>query len=315
MKSLDDMHLFAKVVELNSFTAAAQDLGVSRALLSRRISTLEKRLGVRLLNRTTRRLDLTESGGTYLQYCRNVLDTALQAEEAIQAIKSVPAGLLRVAMPILFGQDVFGPLLPEFRSRYPGIQLRLDLIDQPSDLVGSGYDLVVRWGHDLPDSSYIAKTIADMRIITCGAPSYLAGKKELKHPRDLDSHNCLIYSPLREGEEIWRFMDKGELLALPVTGDIEANHATLLVQAASAGLGLLYAPEFFVEKQIARGDLVEVLADYRSDAGIWAQYPHRVITRKERVFLDFLCETVPALVNVGGSPKGGSGSVKVRSSV
>ena len=297
MKFLDDMVLFAKIVELKSFTEAAQDLGVSRALLSRRLNALEQRLGVRLLNRTTRRLHLTEGGATYFQYCRDVLSTALEAEEAIQAIKSAPAGLLRVAMPIPLGQDLFGPLLPVFRDRYPDIQLRLDLSDQPPDLVGSGYDIVVRWGHSLPDSSYVAKTITGMPIITCGAPDYLATRKKICHPRDLSSHNCLIYSPLREGHEIWRFMDNGKPLALPVTGDIEANHGPVLVHAASAGLGLLFAPEFLVREQIARGELVEVLAEYRCTAAIWAQYPHRVITQKERALLDFLCEKIPPLID------------------
>ena len=297
MKFLDDMVLFAKIVELKSFTEAAQDLGVSRALLSRRLSALEQRLGVRLLNRTTRRLHLTEGGATYFQYCQDVLSTALEAEEAIQAIKSAPAGLLRVAMPIPLGQDLFGPLLPVFRDRYPDIQLRLDLSDQPPDLVGSGYDIVVRWGHNLPDSSYVAKTITGMPIITCGAPDYLATRKKICHPRDLSSHNCLIYSPLREGHEIWRFMDNGKPLALPVTGDIEANHGPVLVHAASAGLGLLFAPEFLVREQIARGELVEVLAEYRCNAAIWAQYSHRVITQKERALLDFLCENIPPLID------------------
>ena len=297
MKFLDDMVLFAKIVELKSFTEAAQDLGVSRALLSRRLSALEQRLGVRLLNRTTRRLHLTEGGATYFQYCQDILSTALEAEEAIQAIKSAPAGLLRVAMPIPLGQDLFGPLLPVFRDRYPDIQLRLDLSDQPPDLVGSGYDIVVRWGHNLPDSSYVAKTITGMPIITCGAPDYLATRKKICHPRDLSSHNCLIYSPLREGHEIWRFMDNGKPLALPVTGDIEANHGPVLVHAASAGLGLLFAPEFLVREQIARGELVEVLAEYRCNAAIWAQYSHRVITQKERALLDFLCENIPPLID------------------
>ena len=297
MKFLDDMVLFAKIAELKSFTDAAHDLGVSRALMSRRLHALEQRLGVRLLNRTTRKLHLTESGATYFQYCQDILSKALEAEDAIQAIKSAPAGFLRVAMPIPLGQDLFGPLLPVFRSRYPEIQLRLDLSDQPPDLVGSGYDIVVRWGHYLPDSSYIAKTITCMPIITCGTPDYLASRKKLCHPRDLSSHNCLIYSPLREGHEIWRFMDKGKPLALPVAGDIEANHGPLLVHAASAGLGLLFAPEFLVREQIARGDLVEVLAEYRCNAAIWAQYPHRVITQKERALLDFLCENIPPLIN------------------
>ena len=297
MKFLDDMVLFAKIAELKSFTDAAHDLGVSRALMSRRLHALEQRLGVRLLNRTTRKLHLTESGATYFQYCQDILSKALEAEDAIQAIKSAPAGFLRVAMPIPLGQDLFGPLLPVFRSRYPEIQLRLDLSDQPPDLVGSGYDIVVRWGHYLPDSSYIAKTITGMPIITCGTPDYLASRKKLCHPRDLSSHNCLIYSPLREGHEIWRFMDKGKPLALPVAGDIEANHGPLLVHAASAGLGLLFAPEFLVREQIARGDLVEVLAEYRCNAAIWAQYPHRVITQKERALLDFLCENIPPLIN------------------
>ena len=112
----------------------------------------------------------------------------------------------------------------------------------------------------------------------------------------------MIYSPLREGHEIWRFINKGKPLALPVTGDIEANHGPLLVHAASGGLGLLFAPEFLVREQIARGDLVEVLAEYRCNAAIWAQYAHRVITQKERALLDFLCENIPPLIN----PEAGS---------
>lgn len=296
MKTLDDMQLFVKVVELKSFTAAADNLDISRGLLSRRISSLEERLGVRLLNRTTRKLDLTESGSTYFQYCRKVIDTALEAEEAIMAIKTDPVGLLRVAMPILFGQDIFAPLLSEFRSRYPRIKLLMDLTDQPADLVGSGYDLVVRWGMGSPDSSYIARTLGRMRIITCAAPAYLENFGEPRELSDLQSRNCLIYSPLRQGEEIWRFEVDGEFQDLPVTGDIEANHATLLVQAAIAGLGILYAPAFFVEEQLASGELVELFRDYRLSANIWAEYPHRMITRKERAFLDFLSEKVPAAV-------------------
>ncbi|MFK8049705.1 MAG: LysR family transcriptional regulator [Halioglobus sp.] len=297
MKSLDDMRLFAKVVELGSFTAAAENIEISRALLSRRISALEQRLGVRLLNRTTRRMDLTESGNTYFQYCREIINTELEAEEAIQTIKTEPTGLLRIAMPILFGQDVFAPLLAEFHGHYPNIQLRLDLIDQPADLVASGYDMIIHWGTNRPDSAYIAKNISTMRLVTCASLSYLDAFGTPSHPRDLHSHNCLIYSPLREGEEIWRFDDKGQVLEFPVTGDIEANHAAVLIRAATDGLGLLYAPAFSVEALLARGELVEILSDYETTATIWAEYPHRMITKKERVFLDFLCEKCPILVS------------------
>jgi DNA-binding transcriptional LysR family regulator len=265
-------------------------------LLSRRISALEKSLGVRLLNRTTRRLNLTEIGETYYQYCRKVIETALEAEESIAAIKSEPSGLLRVAMPILFGQDIFAPLLGEFRRRYPGIRLYMDLTDQPADLVASGYDLVIQWGISMEDSSYIFRLISDMPVITCGSPQYFQGKSTPGHPQDLESHNCLIYSPLREGPEIWRFNDCGEPLAMAVQGDIEANHATVLVKAAIAGLGLLYAPAFFVEEELANGTLIEVLGKYHPTARIYALYPHRMITMKERAFLDFLCEKVPSVV-------------------
>jgi DNA-binding transcriptional LysR family regulator len=296
MKTLDDMRLFAKVVELKSFTAAAENLEISRALLSKRISGLEHRLGVRLLNRTTRRLDLTEGGATYYQYCQRIIETALEAEESIHTIKVEPTGLLRVAMPILFGQDIFAPLLGEFRSLYPGIQLRMDLTDQPADLVASGYDLVVRWGVSMEDSAYVSSLISTMQVITCGSPRYLRVRGTPRHPKELESHNCLIYSPLREGHEIWRFNDKGRKLDVAVNGDIEANHATPLVKAAIAGLGLLYAPEFFVSKELADGVLTEVLGKYHVAGKIYVLFPHRMITRKERAFLDFLREKVPPAV-------------------
>lgn len=302
MKTLDDMRLFAKVVELKSFTAAADYLKISRALLSRRISGLEQRIGVRLLNRTTRRLNLTEGGATYYQYCRKVIETALEAEESISAIKNEPVGLLRVTMPILFGQDILAPLLGEFRSRYPGIHLEMDLSDQPADLVASGKDLAIRWGIEMEDSAYIRRIISPMKVITCGSPLYFQAHDAPRHPKELESHNCLIYSPLREGEEIWRFNDNGEILEVAVAGDIEANHATLLVKVAIDGLGLLYAPSFFVREELANGLLTQVLGKYQITGKIYALYPHRMITGKERVFLDFLAEKVPPLCDF--SPKG-----------
>jgi DNA-binding transcriptional LysR family regulator len=296
MKRLDDMRLFAAVVELATFSAAAENLGMSRALLSRRISALEEGLGVRLLNRTTRRLNLTEGGKTYYEYCRRVLDTVLEAEESIHAIRNEPAGLLRVAMPIQFGEDVFAPLLGEFRKCYPGIQLRMDLTDQPGDLVASGYDLVIRWGMAMEDSAYICRLVSQMPVVTCGSPDYLEVAGRPGHPRELESHNCLIYSPLREGHEIWRFRDGAETLEVAVQGDIEANHGQPLVRAAVAGLGLLYAPVFFVEQHLAEGRLIRVLENYSVTAIVYALYPHRMITMKERAFLDFLYENVPTAV-------------------
>lgn len=302
MNRLDDMRLFAAVVDLDTFSAAADHLELSRAMLSRRVTALEQYLGVRLLNRTTRRLDLTEAGGIYYGYCRQVLETAREAEESLRAVRSEPAGLLRVAMPILLGEDVFAPLLAEFRKRYPGIHLRMGLTDQPADLVASGYDLVIRWGASLEDSSYMSRLIARMPVITCGSPEYLARMGWPDHPRDVKQHNCLIYSPLREGHEIWRFDVEGEELEIAVEGDIEANHGKPLVTAAVAGLGLLYAPRFFVDQYLGDGRLVRVLQQFPYTANIHALYPHRMITMKERVFLDFLSEQVPAAV---GDPQAG----------
>lgn len=290
MFRIDDMAVFSAVVEAQSFTKAALVLEVSRAQVSKRINELEEALGVRLLNRTTRRLSLTESGQVFYSYCVNVNDTVAAARTSLKEITSKPAGTIKVAMPIAFGEQVFSPMIAELLESYPELSLKMDYTDEPVDPVKTGYDICIRWGGPLQPSSLIAKRLASLKITVCATQAFFEKYGVPKKPADLKQYNCLIYSPLRRGAEIWFFNDlKGRRLEIPVSGNIEANHADPLLEAARKGLGLLYAPAFLVREELATKKLIPVLEQYAStEIGIYALYPHRNLAPKTRAFLDFL---------------------------
>ena len=290
MDHLNDMATFASVVSEGSFSRAAQSLGLSKATISKRISRLEVRLGARLLNRTTRRLSLTEIGSAFNEHCSRLVAEAEEAEQTVTALTANPRGTLRVNVPMSFGRLHIARAIPQFLAQYPDLKVDITLDDAFVDLVHGGYDLAIRIA-DLPDSSLVARRLAPSRRVVCGSPGYFRRRGVPETPDDLKNHECLSYRyltttgswPFRKGQRTW---------SIPVSGSLSANNGDVLLAAAVAGTGLVLVPTFMVEQQLRSGALLPVLASYaESDFGIYAVYPHRRhVSAKVRAFVDYFAE-------------------------
>lgn len=291
MDNLSGIAVFAQVVEARSFTEAARRLGMSKASVSKQVSRLEERLGARLLNRTTRRLSLTEVGAAFHERCVRIVAEAEEAELAVTRLHAAPRGTLKVDAPVNFGMQYLAPLLPPFMARHPELRVDITFNDRFVDLVDEGYDLAIRIA-DLPDSSLIARKLAESRAVVCAAPSYWAAHDRPRHPRDLAEHNCFAYSYLSTGNE-WRFRGPDGPVSVRVSGNLTANNGDVLRQAAAAGVGVIASPVFMVCDDLRAGNLEPVLAEFEADIrGIYAVYPHnRHLSAKVRAFVDYLVES------------------------
>ncbi len=291
LEHLTAMAVFARVVEAGSFSKAAQELGLSKSAVSKQVGRLEDRLGVRLLNRTTRRLSLTEAGTAFYAGCRQLVADAEAAEGAVSHLASAPRGTLRVNAPMSFGLAHVAPAMPEFLGRYPELSVDLQLNDRTVNLIEEGYDMAVRVGR-LPDSSLIARRLAPMRRALVASPDYLARRGRPAHPRELAEHDCLIYSYLASGRE-WRFQGPEGEVRVPLKGRLEANNGDALCTAARGGAGLVLLPTFICGESLRAGRLECVLSEWTGDGGaaIHAVFPaSRNLSPKVRVFVDFLAE-------------------------
>ena len=291
MDNLADIAVFVRVVERGSFTLAADDLALSRAVVSKYVSRLEERLGARLMHRTTRRLSLTEAGAALFEASRGAIERIEEAEAAVAQYQVAPKGRLRVSAPMSFGILQLGGALAEFSAKYPDISLDLQLDDRFVNLVEEGVDVAVRIGA-LTDSSLVARRIAKTQTVACASPAYLAERGEPERPEDLTVHDCLLYAYLSTAN-VWRFQGPdGRAIPVAVSGPIRANNGILLADAAAAGRGVLMGPSFYVAARIRAGQLRRILADYRlPELGIHAVYPQReLVPPKVRVFVDFLLE-------------------------
>jgi len=286
--------VFARVVEQQSFTAAAQLLGVSKSAVSKQVAKLEESLGVRLLNRTTRRIQVTEAGNVFYERCRRIADEVDEARAAVFSLQASPRGVLRVNAPVSYGLLHLGRLLPDFMARYPDLQVDLSLSDRKVDLLEEGIDVAVRIGQ-LSDSSLIAKKITEFPRVVAASPAYWEKHGRPESPEDLSTHNCFIYTYLPQGDQ-WSFRDpeSGAAVSTRVAGSLSANNGDALLQAAERGLGVYWMPSFFVDRQFDDGVLEEVLRDYRADPiGLYAIFPHsRHLPTKTRAFVDFLSEQI-----------------------
>lgn len=291
MNAFEDMRLFVQVMESGSFTAAADHLGLSKQYVSRRLMQLEQRLGTRLLNRSTRRLDVTPPGQSYYESAVRLLGEVEQVEQGIAGQNAEPRGTIRLSAPLSFAVAHLGCILPRFLERYAQVSIEVDLSDRPVDLLGEGYDLVLRIGV-LEDSSLIARRIASIPRVYCCSPSYLAAHGVPSAPDDLARHQCLPYGHGRQVQ--WQFQNNGKPLVQSVSGRIRANNGEVLKDAAIAGLGITYLPLFIVGDALGDGRLVSVLDDYRTDAlQLSAVYPqHRQSSRAVQVLIEFLRESL-----------------------
>ncbi|WP_053160540.1 LysR family transcriptional regulator [Pseudomonas sp. P1.8] len=287
MDRLSSMAAFVKAVEMGSFSAAGDAMQMSAQLIGKHVNHLEQRLGVRLLNRTTRRQSLTDFGREFYERCKVILTEVETAENLAAETQSLPSGRLRINAPVSFGMQSLAPRLPEFMQANPMISVELTLANRAVDLIDEGFDVVFRVGQ-LSDSGLIARPLAPYRLILCAAPSYLKNKPALRTPWDLQNHECLGFSHT-ELRTHWTFDGPEGRVAVPVSGRYMADHGEPLLCAAVAGLGVMLQPIELVFESLQQGTLVPLLPDYpvpsRALHVLYA--PDRRITPKLRTFLDF----------------------------
>ena len=277
---------FVCVAEYGSFTRAAKALGISTAQVSRQISALEKRLKIKLLYRTTRKVSLTEEGRVFYQHCRSVLDGLNAAEQAVSNLQSKPQGRIKLTAPVTYGEQQLLPLINDFMMQYREIEVTAFLSNQQIDLVEGGYDLAIRIGK-LRDSTMMAKKLSLRTNFVCATPAYLNQYGVPRTLDDLSQHNCLLGT-----RDYWHFVEDGTEKNLRVSGTIQYNSGYSLVDAALKGLGIVQLPDYYVQKHLASGALVSVLDNYREPKeSIWAIYPHnRQLSPKIRLLVDYLAE-------------------------
>jgi DNA-binding transcriptional LysR family regulator len=292
--TLEGMRTFIAVVSQGSFTAAADKLGISKALASKYLAQLEARLGVRLLNRSTRTLHTTEAGRAYYERCVRILEEVDALEGALREGRDEPRGTLTIAAPQTFGERFVSDAAAAFIGEYPQVEVELYFSDRYVNIVEEGIDLAIRIG-ELDDSRLVSRRLGEVHLIACASPGYLAARGTPRHPSDLVDHDCVRDRNFRRGTK-WPFA-KGEQRQdidirgrLIVNGIMACHRATL----AGAGIGLLAA--YMVEDELSRGTLVRVLDDYQSSAlPISAVYPHRqYLAAKVKTFVDFIAGRIGA---------------------
>ena len=303
MSALGEIEIFVAVVAAGSFTRAAKGLGISQSLASRTVAALEERLNVRLLHRTTRKLQLTTDGRAFYERCAQILADLHDAELTVTSTHERPHGRLRVDVPSLLGLIVVIPALPAFLARYPEIQVALTLRDHYVDIVGEGLDVALRMA-TLPDSSLVARRLGTARIVTCGAPAYLRQRGKPTTLADLANHDCLM-SIIDGATKRWRFRDGTRERLVPVSGRLHITSGPAVLESVRAGLGLARLFDFIVAQDLAQGLLEEVLAAHApEEQPIFAVYPaSRHLSPKVRVFVDYLVETWQHRAAMPATPK------------
>ncbi|MDA0148894.1 LysR family transcriptional regulator [Vibrio sp. LaRot3] len=286
MASWEGVTEFVSVAETMSFTAAAKRLDTSVAQVSRRVSALEERLAVKLLNRTTRKVTLSEAGQLYFQQCKALVEGLEQAELAVTQMQAEPKGKLKITAPVTYGEMHIAPLLNQFLLKYPKLDLELSLTNQTVDLIETGCDVAIRLGR-LRDSTLIAKKLSSRQLFVCASEHYLSRFGVPHTLSEISHHQCLVGSV-----DYWHFREQGKERSIRVSGRIRCNSGYALLDAAKQGLGLIQLPDYYVQQAMQQGELVEVLADYRDEReGIWALYPqNRNLSPKVRLLIDFLAE-------------------------
>lgn len=289
MEISSQMVLFARVVEAGSFSAAARTEGHSPSAVSRQISHLEDRLGVRLLNRTRHGLSLTEEGRAFNERCLEVADRISDAESFVASMSDRPQGVLRVVSTVAFAKAQLMAVLPEFFERYPDVRLALELTDRPIDLAAEGIDVAIRFTEQIDDPSVIARRFAGNRRVICAAPAYVARFGAPETPGDLARHNCLRLSTVSRWND-WHLDDPETGERIGPSGHLEANSADGVYHAVLAGIGIARLSTYLVEDDLRAGRLVRVLPDYVDEgSAIFAIYPEkRNRAPKVRAFIDHL---------------------------
>jgi len=296
----DELACFCAIAGAGSLSAAARELNVSTAAVSRRLSAMERRLGVALLIRTTRRIGLTPEGELYLRQARRILADLHDLEETVTGSRGAPAGLLRVNATLGFGRSHVAPVLSRFARRHPQVEVRLQLTVDPPPLTDDAYDVCIRFGEP-PDARVIARRLAANRRLLVASPAYLARRGTPCHPRDLLDHNCIGIRQGDEGYALWRLTGTRagdrRTHAIKTRGTLATNDGEIAVAWALDGHGIVMRAEWDILRYLKSGRLVQVLADYRTPpADIYAVSPqrHQASTRV-RAFVDFIAASFAQL--------------------
>jgi DNA-binding transcriptional LysR family regulator len=309
MDRLAAIQAFVRVVESGSFARAAERLGASTSTLSRQIAELERHLGARLLNRTTRRLSLTEGGQAFYERAVQVLADLEEAEAQASSVAASPRGTLRLTCSHAMGVQRIAPAIASFVARYPEVRFEVSVSDRIVDLVEEGFDLAIRIGR-LGTDQLVARRLGTMRLLACASPAYLQARGTPRGPADLAAHAVMTYA-YSPNPRVWRLVDReGRAHEVRVGGPLHSNSGDLAVGAAIAGLGIVFEPDFIVAPALDAGLLVRVLPEYESAPGdIWAVYPsRRHLSAKVRSFVDHLAEVFaadPLAVPTAAGPKQG----------
>lgn len=286
------MMTFAKVVETKSFSAAADALATSKSMVSKQVSTLESALGVRLLNRTTRRMSLTEIGAAYYEHCLRIAQEIEAAGATVTQLQAEPRGVLKITSPVIFASLHLAPALRTFLKRHQQVEVELNATDRVVDLVDEGYDLAIRIT-DSPTPSMVARKIAPVRWATCASPAYLKLHGTPQSAQELMQHQCLVYHgqpALRSG---WRYRVGNKETTLHVSGNCRVNNSEVLLSLALDGMGIVLFPTYVLGPYLRSGRLKEILHDSIAypDMSLYATYmPNRYLQPKVRAFIDHLIE-------------------------
>ncbi len=288
MDKLTSMKVFCRVVMRENFSQAARELRLSPAMITKHVAGLEEELGIRLLNRTTRRVSTTEAGRRYFELCQQLLHDIDEAEASLTELGSKPRGQLRIAAPVDFGVLCLAPAIAAYLQTYPEIQIDIHYQDNKVNLIDEGYDLAIRIGA-LDDSNLIAQRVLPYPMVCCASPDYLKQHGTPRTPQDLKSHNCLTYAYSSSNNE-WVFSKNNERFAIRVSGRLNANNGRAMVATAVQGVGIIMKPYFMIQDHIPNGELVPILTDYHSQAAtVYAVYPHRqFLPAKISSFIDFI---------------------------
>lgn len=289
MISFDDMRVFVSVVENTGFSEAGRKLRMSTSKVSNRIARLEKELGTRLLNRTTRSVETTQSGQTFYEDSVFILSTVQQATARATETSEVPSGIVKVSLPVAFGQRILTPHIPRFMKRFPDITLQLEFTDRFSDILSERIDIAIRLGQ-MEDSNFKARILAPARPLIVATPEYLERHGVPKRPSDLEKHNCLLLRFPGSRQFKWSFKKTGKVITQAVAGTVDANNTNALLQMTLAHLGLSLQYDWAVRAHLEEGSLTEVLEGFsQKDAALHAIYPYeKFVPARIRVFIDFL---------------------------
>ncbi|MCW8917196.1 MAG: LysR family transcriptional regulator [Gammaproteobacteria bacterium] len=292
MSILTYLETFAAVVEKGSFTAAAEVLGVSKSVVSKQVSHLERHLGVQLLQRTTRRLHLTQAGEVFASYSQRIMSEVREAEQSVLPLQSEPQGRLRISAPESLAMSLLPEALLGFQQQFPKLELEVHITGRFIDLVEEGIDVALRVG-ELEDSTLVARLLMPCSFHACASPEYLKKYGSPEHPDELRNHNCLIYSQGPQSES-WFFKDtNGKVIHTKVEGNLRSDTGNLLMSAALNGNGIFIGPTYMVASALKEGSLKTVLDDFvPATTGLYAVYPYsKLVSTKVRAFVDYLVET------------------------